>query len=189
MHEVLRRIRGVVLTPVASFEEIAAEKPVGSALVIVVAVSLLGGYEYQLIHQPASDMLPFEPTLLTNTAMRAGMFLVTALGIFLLTRILTAIFEPSGDFLGLLAALGFAEIPGAFSLPANLASRFGGTAGSMLGSVLPLAVSLWGAVLAVVAIRESLKISTGLSLVAYIITTVAVFLLSMSLWMPMMLPL
>ncbi len=161
---ILELLEGVIRKPADTFRLIAEEKPVGWALVISAAVAVLGSMtaDYSSLEQIIAVTPP--NIFLQAAGSLVGLVIATAL-----LHLVSRFFRGTGDYWGLFSALGFAQFPGFLTPVAELLKRVGGTAGAVLGGVLQLGAGIWVLVLWVIALRESRGITTGESILTYVI--------------------
>ncbi|HHX87363.1 MAG TPA: YIP1 family protein [Firmicutes bacterium] len=161
---ILELLDGVIRKPANTFNVIAREKPVGWALLIFAFSTLLG-----LI---STDYSVFEPLQISPTLYMAIQIIFSLAGLFIFTgllHLLSRIFKGSGDYWGLFSTLGFAQFPGFLAPIAAIIKNVGGVAGAVLGGFISVASGIWVLVLYVIALRESRGISTGASVLTYVI--------------------
>ncbi len=155
---------GVIRKPVATFNDIAAEKPVGWALLIFVISSLFG-----LL---TTDYSVLETFQIATRPVIALQIILSVTGLFLWAAVLylvSCLFKGTGDYWGLFSALGFAQFPGFLAPLAALLGKAAGIIGSILGGLITFAAGIWVLVLSIIALRESRKISTGASVLTFLI--------------------
>ncbi len=166
--QVLDWLYGVLVSPTETFDEVASKKPTKAALLLILATSVLGTFAQpeQVI---ISNILPFQIPrgwiIIADSMVSALSTLVVIGAVFCISKM----FQPTGDFPGILAAIGFAQFPAFLSLPANLLVYLPGPAGSILGGTASLGVGIWTIVLSVIAIRESRGLTTVRSIISYLI--------------------
>ena len=86
-----------------------------------------------------------------------------------------SIFRTSGSLIGLLAALGFAQVPGLINVATTGVTSLFGTAGAGMGALASLLLGSWGIALQIIAIRESMSLSTGKAIATWILTAAVFF--------------
>ncbi|MCL5257614.1 MAG: hypothetical protein M1319_07450, partial [Chloroflexi bacterium] len=86
-------------------------------------------------------------------------------------------FNSKGSFVGLLAALGFAQSPGLISIAAVSVFQLLGDPGICLGVIASLALAFWVMLLQVTAIREGLALTAGRAVATWLLSLVALFVL------------
>ncbi len=168
LDQVLDWLYRVLVSPAEAFRELSGEKPVGPAVIIILMVAALTSVGSSTV---AQETLGIEVA-------RVWMVLVAAVSTFIGSLVMVAVLfavsallGASGDFAGLLSAVGFAQFPGLFNLPADLLSRLPGV--GPIGGLMSFGVGIWTLVLGVIALRESRGLSTGMSIVTYLVTIVA----------------
>ncbi len=161
---ILELLDGVIRKPATTLNLISREKPVGWALAIFLICSLLS--------MISTDKSVYDIFEISSTSFMVIQILFSAVGLFVLSgllHLLSRIFKGSGDYWGLFSALGFAQFPGILIPVAEVIKGYGGTAGIVLGTLISLAAGIWVLVLYVIALRESRRITTGASVLTYLI--------------------
>ncbi|MBC9784546.1 YIP1 family protein [Heliobacterium chlorum] len=173
----------VLVHPRQAFSAAAEKKPLGLALSIVLGTSLIN----LIVNTSLADRTaPFHPPGVTGDVFGnvvAGMSIfAVSLGI-IMWFVMAGFFNLVGELLGgrgnakgLLTALGLAYWPSILLAPVNLAGQYL-PGGKVIQSLGLLAVTLWGFVLQVLAIRESLYLSTGRSLLVIFFPLIVLILL------------
>ena len=168
---ILELLEGVIRKPASTLNFISQEKPVGWALAIFTASTLLGSL---VAEKAVFEQLPSTPA--TNPVVQ---IVVSVVGLFIfsgLLHLLSRIFRGTGDYWGLFSALGFAQFPGFLSPIAALIKSGGGIAGTVLGGIVSFGSAVWVMVLYVIGLRESRGITTGAAVLTYIILIMLVAL-------------
>jgi len=155
-------IYGVLFEPAATLRHLAENKPYGRALLIFLAVTLLS-----LIFEQALMVYNDSETLKILPANAVWMFnilgaLLSVLLLLVISGLLSLISEIIyGKFNagGIMVALCYASIPGILGPPVHYALSLAGV--EWLGAILALLVMVWVLVLQVIAVRESLQVTTG----------------------------
>lgn len=182
MQEVWHRLTQVLSEPVEAFRALRERPLILWSLIIVVlselAMNLLS------VEVDEAGMLGFaqappesEPSalqMIMNPLVTAGVFWIGTLIVYFVGRM----FGGSGSHRGLLSCMGFASLPGILQAPAFLLGRSLGILS--VAAIGQIAFAVWMIVLNVLAIRESLEISTARSVGVFLIggvATVAVVIL------------
>ncbi|NMB40769.1 MAG: YIP1 family protein [Firmicutes bacterium] len=168
---ILDLLDGVVWKPVSTLNLIAREKPVGWALSIFALSTLLG-----LV---STDYSVFEPLQISPTLFIIIQIVVSIAGLFVfagLLHLVAPLFKGHKDYWGLFSALGFANFPGFLSPVAAVLGNTAGMAGAILGGVISVAAGIWMLVLYLIALRENCRISTGASILTYLVALIVVVL-------------
>lgn len=162
---ILELLDGVIRKPAATLNLIAREKPVGWALGIFAASALFSAIttDYSALEN-VSELLTTPNIAFQITGSLVGLFLFTGY-----LHLLSRIFKGSGDYWGLFSALGFAQFPGFLVPIAALLKNVGGVPGGVLGGLISFGSAVWVLVLYVIALRESRGITTGASILTYLI--------------------
>ncbi len=166
---------GVLSKPSSTLNEIAREKPVGLALLVYITVTLLviilnvyepgsAGALNELMIQAGIYISP--STLVFSSLLLALVSLFISTG---LLHLFARLFGGKGRFWNLFSAYAFADFPLIISVPVTVFSGFLGAAGNILGGFISLGLSIWVLVLHVIAVRESHGLSTGMTVLAYIL--------------------
>ncbi len=161
---ILELLDGVIRKPAAALNQIAQEKPIGWALIIYGAVTLLS------VISTDRTVLEQIPNLPQINAISSIIF--SLVGLFVMTgylHLLSRIFKGSGGYWGLFSTLGFAQFPGVLAPIAAVIRNTGGAVGSVLGGLISLISGIWVLVLYVIALRESRSLTTGTSILTYLI--------------------
>ncbi len=168
---ILELLEGVVREPVSTLNIISRKKPVGWALAVFGVSTLLGTISTDPAVFEQLPALPVSNPVAQIAASLAGFFIFSGL-LYLLSRL----FKGSGDYLGFLSALGFAQFPAFLSPIAALVKSGGGLAGTVLGWIISMGSSVWMLVLQLIALRESRGLTTGASILTYLILVMLVAL-------------
>ena len=175
MGKILDWLFGVLARPVGTFREIAVMKPVGWALVVYLGVLILSALVSFTSLQASGtldqlgSMLAFSVSyifIIVSSVILGLLSLFIATG---LLHLFARLFGGSGSYGALLSVYCFAYFPMILTVPLNLVSGFLGLFGGILSSFAVMAVSIWVLVLEVIALRESHKLSTGISILVYLI--------------------
>ena len=162
---------GVITRPVAAMRQIAAARAWLVGLGLTMAIALLNGLA-DLVG-PRQDLdtagaeLPSGLLGFLDLAQSPGGVLVSAvvltpLGVVLVSYVCYLagwLLGGRGPFSALLATQGFTSMPLVLLAPVTAVLNLAGV--PLLGGLLGLAVALWGMILAVIGIRESMALSTG----------------------------
>lgn len=166
---------GVITRPVNTLNEIARHRPAGWAFLVYTGVvcltalvSLYGGS----ISETLDEAMAGIGFRISAPLFLFGTILLAVIALFVSTLLLTVIarlFGGKGGYWNLFSAYAFAGFPGIINVPVTFLVSFLGIFGSILGGIVSFAVSIWVLVLQVIAVRESHGLSTGMSILAYII--------------------
>ena len=179
---------GVITRPVAAMQQIAAARAWLVGLGLAIAIALLNGLA-DLVGppqdlDPAGADLPSGFVGYLDSAQSPGGVLVSAVVLTPLVLVVVSyVFHLAGWLLGgrgpfsaLLATQGFTSVPLVLLAPVTVVLNLAGV--PLLGGLLGLAVALWGMILAVIGIRESLALSTGRAMATVLIPFGLLILLS-----------
>ncbi|MGE5587057.1 MAG: Yip1 family protein [Clostridia bacterium] len=153
---------GVMAGPAEALRAVAAKKPVGWALAVIVGTATLlstaGLSQTNLGVLPGVTFRDLARTALTGAVILsvAGCFIVVGL-----LHLAALLFGGKGSFSGLLSAVGFAQFPALLSLPLMALARVGGPVVAGLSVVASAGIAVWVAALCVVSLREAHGLSTG----------------------------
>lgn len=166
---------GVLARPAATLNEISREKPVGLAVLVYVGVSVLAGLASFFVDQTYGSLQEIMTELnfyLPVSVVFVGIIFFAFASLFiscLLIHLFCRLFGGTGGYWNLLSAYAFASFPMIISVPVVFLAGFLGVVGSVFSGVVSFGLSIWVLVLNVIAIRESHGLSTGMSILAYII--------------------
>jgi hypothetical protein len=181
---------GVITSPVPTMRAIAAARPWQWALAVTVGAGLLGGLAALTGPDPGQTGDPaFMPPELQAAvaAMRSPAFVVinglilAPLGLLIGTAVLYGIghlFGGRGAYSGLLSTVAFASVPAILLAPITAWLNMAGGPFMVLSGLLGVGFSVWIIVLHVIAIRESLGLSTGRSVLTLVVPLVGLMLLT-----------
>ncbi|WP_170291899.1 Yip1 family protein [Heliobacterium mobile] len=172
----------VLVNPSLAFSAAAERKPLGLALSVVLGTSVIN----LIVNMSLADRTAlFHPPGVANDVFGnivAGMSLFAVLIGIIMWFVMAGFFNLVGELLGgrgnakgLLTALGLAYWPSILLAPVNLAGQYL-PGGKVIQSLGLLGVTLWGFVLQVLAIRESLGLSTGRSLLVIFFPLIVIIL-------------
>ncbi len=173
---------GVMARPAPTLNEVAKEKPVGWALLVYLGVSLLSGSAS--IFGPgfgaAEEIMQEFAFFISPAVLIFGGLPFTIAALFvstLLVHLFARLFGGTAGFWNLFSAYCFAGFPMIISVPVTLIGSLIGAPGAILISLSGFALAVWVLVLNVIAIRESHGLTTGMSILAYIIHLVILLII------------
>lgn len=186
-------IVGVIVQPVRALRQIALARPWPQALALSIGLAVLQGLASLTFSRPDLDAsmvgspamgtgaAEFLETVTAPAVLFGSALVITPLALILETGVLYLIgrlLGGRGHFSGLLSTFAFASVPLLIMAPVTAVMNLGG---SVLGigliqGLLGTAAGIWVLVLQVLAIRESLTLSTGRA-IAVLLIPLAVFLL------------
>lgn len=155
-------IYGVLFEPVTTMHNLADHKPYGTALLVFIGVLLWSVVFEQALNVHADsqvqEMIPANAYWMFSLFGVALSLLLLMVGSGLLSLISELIY---GKFNagGILVVLCYASIPGILGPPLHYASSLAGL--PWLGAILAGLAMLWVLVLQVIGVRESLRVTTG----------------------------
>jgi hypothetical protein len=191
-YEPIGALTGVITQPVPTMRSIAAARPWLIALLIVVITSVLSGMSN--VTAPIPDMgqfgqLPPEtrrmveqffasirsPALWLGVGLVLGpIFFIIGSGI---TYLFARLFGGRGPFTGLLATLGYANVPSILSAILTMLLNLGGPAIASIAGLVGFVIAIWVLVLQVIGVRESMNMSTGRAVATILVPIVLLILL------------
>lgn len=161
-------LHGVLFSPIQALKAVAKQQPLGLALAVVVGESVLNwatnsAIDFKDLPLPGPiGSLPQESfhrlfSWLGFLGLLVGMlFWLVAAGVY---NLLGELLGGKGNAKGLLAALGIAMLPGIFYTPLNFISNLL-PGGQFIYGLGAFGIGIWSAVLHILAIRETLQLST-----------------------------
>lgn len=155
-------IYGLLFEPVTTMHNLADHKPYGTALLVFIGVLLWSVVFEQALNVHADsqvhEMIPANAYWMFSLFGAALSLLLLMVGSGLLSLISELIY---GKFNagGILVVLCYASIPGILGPPLHYASSLAGI--PWLGAILAGLAMLWVLVLQVIGVRESLRVTTG----------------------------
>lgn len=190
----LEALIGVIIRPIDAMRQIAAARPWVFAIILSIVSALLAG----LANLPGRDRTldqftntgldaqtreTFEnfanfflsPGFAIGSALSAPLWLAIGSGIlYLCGRLLGG----RGPYSALFSTIGFTSITGILLAPLTAIFNLVGGPVATIGGCLAFFVGIWTLVLTVLAIRESLNLSTGRAVGALLIPLAVIFALS-----------
>lgn len=182
---------GVVVDPARTLRTVTTAAPVGMAILLTVLLSLLssGASAAQVgfgqMQGPFADPQgPFGDLGLSRPLLIAGMLVLGPLFSLLGLAIGTGILKLSslalggkGSYASLFTGVAFANVPSIFGIPLQLLGLALGQAGQMFSGMLNMALAVWIIFLAVIAVREANRFTTGRAVAAVLVPIVIIFVL------------
>ncbi len=177
---------GVVVNPVPTMRTIVRRRPVGWALLVIVAIYAAQGLvqavsldRYYL--DPFSDAARLRPAIMASIVV-APVVAVPVLAFFAgAFWVMSLILGGRGSYCGLFTGLAFASVPSVFSLPMNLVLPQLGLPGQTLSGLAGLVIVAWTLALTVFAVQENNDFSTGRAIAAVFIPLGILFVLAVAL--------
>ncbi|MCW2277502.1 Yip1 family protein [Heliophilum fasciatum] len=160
----------VLVAPVRALRQAARQKPLGLAVAVVLTIAMIALAAQILLGPPEAGFMgrPMNSSTWRALVTLAGTgAIIIGLGGWIMAA---AFFNLAGELLrgrpnakGLLTALGLAQLPNLFQIPLQAIDA---TVGLPQGveSLLVTVLSLWVALLQIIAVREALALSTGRAL-------------------------
>ena len=163
-------IYGVLFEPVTTLRNLGDNKPYGTALLVLMGVLLWSVVFEQALNvnsgNQVQEMIPSNAYWMFSLFGATLSVLLLLVGSGLLSLISELIY---GKFNagGILVVLCYASIPGILGPPLHYASSLAGI--PWLGAVLAGLAMLWVLVLQVIGVRESLRLTTGQTILIMIL--------------------
>lgn len=153
---------GVLAEPSEALRAVAARKPVGWALAVIVGTATLlaaagvSQTNFAAVTGATFDELARIELTVAVILSVAGCFVIVGL-----LHLVARLFGGRGSFPGLLSAMGFAQFPSLLWLPFMALARVDGPVAAGLSTVGFIGIAIWVAALCVVSLRETHGLSTG----------------------------
>ncbi len=166
---------GILARPVDTLRTVAEARPVGWAILIYSSITILAAVTSFYSLQAAGSWQEVNETFGLSIPLGlviGGSIFLGLISLFIATGLLhlfARLFGGSGNYSGLLSAYGFAYFPMIISVPITVLAGFIGFIGGIVSGLAGLALSVWVFVLQVIALRESHRLSTGISILVYLI--------------------
>lgn len=174
---------GIIVRPKETLYDIALEKPAGIAFLVYIVITMLNAVTSLYGNQAmdAIDEVMYDVGFYIAPAwlILAGIFF-SIVSIFistLLIHLFARLFGGRGGYWNLFSAYAFAAFPLIIGVPVTIFFGFLGLFGDILGGLVTFGLAIWVLVLEIIAIREAHGISTGMSILAYIIHLVILFVI------------
>ncbi|NLJ72033.1 MAG: YIP1 family protein [Syntrophomonadaceae bacterium] len=171
-------IYGVIFTPKKTLANISRERIWLSGVLIFFIVMVFN----LLINTSASGLEQVEQLVAIPANFYGAISIVGIIFSLVMLFVLVGLYNLFGELIyqstnasGLLASLSFASIPAVFGPPLQYVLMLVNL--QILSYIISLGIGIWLIVLQVIAIRESLSISTGQALLLFIIPIVASILI------------
>lgn len=185
-------IAGILMAPVQTLREIAEKKLWKQGLLIIVAIALIKGVANAVtardnpilppglemsagLHPVLQSMLSVfqSPYFLIGSSLVGG--IVTWFVGGLLFYGFGKLFKGQGTLTGILASTGYADAPYFIGIPLTVLLTLLGRPGAILGGFVGFGMGVWTFALDVLAVRESLGISTWAALITVLIPLMLLF--------------
>lgn len=166
---------GILARPVDTLRTVAEARPVVWAILIYISITIMAAvtsfYSLQAAGSWQEVNEAFGLSIPLGLVIGGSIFL-GLISLFITTGLLhlfARLFGGSGNYGGLLSAYGFAYFPMIIGVPITVLAGFIGFIGGIVSGLAGLALSVWVLVLQVIALRESHRLSTGISILVYLI--------------------
>ena len=171
---------GVIFVPVPTMRTIVLRRPIGWALIIIVAISVAQGIAGAASLDPADfDDVAWVQGPLQGFSIVGGPALAVA-GVAFFTAIcwiMSRILGGRGSYGGLFAGFGFACLPAVFTVPVTFMALQLDSFGQGLSGMIGFGVAIWTIVLSVFAVQANNNFSTGRAVAALFIPLAVFFVL------------
>ena len=176
---------GVIFVPVSTMRTIVHRRPIGWALVIIVAISIAQGIAGAASLDPSDfDDVAWVQGPLQGFSIVGGPALAVA-GVAFFTAIcwiMSWILGGRGSYGGLFAGFGFAYLPAVFTVPVTFMALQLDSFGQGLSGMIGFGVAVWTIVLSVFAVQANNNFSTGRAIAALFIPLAIFFILFITLF-------
>lgn len=175
---------GLIVRPINTIQEIVDAKPVGLGLLTLFVVALVGalvgvgtGFDPTEANNEDVQFPDVSFGLVVSMSIVITLWVIPVFALLsLIPHVLARLFGGNGSYVGYLS--GAAMIPvislisTAVSAVLALALRTDGLegAGSVVSTVVSLAVAIWMIILTVLLIRENYRLTTGMAVVTFLVT-------------------
>ncbi|MDW7739697.1 MAG: Yip1 family protein [Bacillota bacterium] len=179
--KIINWLSGVITMPVATLNEVAKEKPAGLAFLVytfvLILTSIVAVYSGAQFSSYENSMLEigFQFPLYYIALAMIPFGIISLFISTLLIHLFARLFGGKGQYWNLFSAYAFANFPMIINVPISFLLGFLGIVGGILSGLFGFALSIWILVLQVIAIRESHSLSTGMSILTYLIQVVILF--------------
>ena len=176
---------GIIFVPVPTMRTIVRRRPIGWALIVIVAISIAQGITGAASLDPADfDDVAWVQGPLQGFSIVGGPALAIA-GVAFFTAIcwiMSRILGGRGSYGGLFAGLGFAYLPAVFTVPVTFMALQLDSFGQGLSGMIGFGVAVWTIVLSVFAVQANNNFSTGRAIAALFIPLAIFFILFITLF-------
>lgn len=172
---------GVLTSPVATLRGLASEPRAGWAVILTIAIALLSAVETAGVAGSAAtspfgpETTPGPPEELRWVILVGGATFLPLVALAVLA-VWSAILHGIARLLGgvgrygaVFTTVGFAQTPQVFTVIGTLLTVTVGLIGQVVSGLLGFGLFVWSAILSVIAVRESHRLSTGKAIAAYLI--------------------
>lgn len=172
---------GVLTSPVPTMRGLASEPRAGWAVILTVAIALLSAVETAGVAGSGTpspfgpEATPAPPEQLRWVMLVGGaVFLpLVALGVLAVWSAIlhgvARLFGGIGRYGSVFTTVGFAQAPQVFTVLGTLLTVTVGLLGQVVSWLLGVGLFVWSAVLSVIAVRESHRLTTGKAVAVYLI--------------------
>lgn len=175
---------GVIFVPVPTMRTIVHRRPIGWALIIIVAISIAQGIIGAASFDPSDfdDVTWVQGPLQGFSIVGGPIFAIAGVAFFTaIFWIMSRILGGRGSYGGLFSGLAFASVPSVFTIPVTFLAFQFETLGLGLSGMIGFGVTVWTIVLTVIAVQANNNFSTGRALAAILIPLAIFFVLLIAL--------
>jgi hypothetical protein len=170
---ILDRLLGVITDPARTFKEVSREEPIGWSFLVFSGTTIMAFWVSSLTLGEAGSLVQQ-----SRTGFILGGLISSILFHMILTGFLNLVargFKGTGSYWGIFSALSFSHFPHIF-LPTGLLLGVAiGRGGNGFSGFVSFAITLWVAVLNVIALRESQGFSTGKAILTWLLAFAILF--------------
>jgi hypothetical protein len=160
----------IVVAPDQTLRIITTEKPVGAAVLVIIASAA--------VTSAASGLLGSLSAIILR-AVLGIIFAVPAIALTTLFFHLTArVFGGRGVYAGLFTAFGFVSVVSVFTIPLVIVTALGGSTATAVGNLGSVVALVWASILAVIAVRENYDVTIRVAVGVFVVAVVGVLFIT-----------
>ncbi len=175
---------GVIFNPVPTMRAIVRRRPIGWALIIIVAVSFAQAITASASFDPSDfdDVEVVQGPLQGFSIVGGPAFAIAAVAFLTaICWIMSRILGGKGSYGGLFAGFGFAYLPAIFTVPVAFIAFQLDDFGQALSGMIGLGTIVWTIILSVFAVQANNNFSTGRAVAAIFIPLAILLVLLLAL--------
>lgn len=176
---------GVIFNPVPTMRTIVRRRPIGWALIVIIAIAIAQGVAGAASLDPADfDNADWVQGPIQGFSIVGGPALAIAAVAFFtaICWIMSRILGGKGSYGGLFAGFGFAYLPAIFTVPVTFMALQLDSFAQGLSGFIGIGIAVWTIVLSVFAIQANNNFSTGRAVAAVFIPLAVFFVLLFALF-------
>jgi hypothetical protein len=170
---------GVLTRPISTIRSVCQERPIGWAIIVYLAISLVTTFAWidpGMLAELGLPDLGWPEILVGFTIYNiVALVILTAIG-----HVAASVLGGKGGYWGLFCGFAFASLPGIFAAPLAAIALLP-MVGALLSGLGNFGVVVWNLVLSILAVRENYLVSTGRAILIFLlplaVLMVLVFLL------------